>query len=708
MIPNFLLTWALVAVSLFNTILLLWLGLTLWLNAERRDLGIGVTAGGFLLGSAFFISHSALLLSDTWSLTRSNTLWLAVGMTPVLLLPFVWYIVLLWYSGYWAEPEHLLRRRHGGWLALAGSILGIGFICLALLGIPYIPVIAALAPFIWPVREAVKFATFGIPVVSLAYPLYVLLCVILSLDVIGGPAAAGRLMGEAARARARPWLIAASLLLIAVGVLVAAVLVWIVTETRMDGYYLITSAALAVIGAFDLVISLLIAAVVLLLGQAMTAYELFTGKALPRQGLARQWRRAILLAAGYGGLMGGALAWGLEPVYAVLLTALLMTVFFALLSWRSYVEWEHAMQQLRPFVASQRWYDALIAGPPGETDAPAPFRALCENLLHTTVAYLLPAGPTATLVGPQSYPPDRSTPALPAAIQPAADAGELIVAVEPAGHGGATWAVPLWRERGLIGALLFGPRCDDRLYTREEIEIARATGERLLDAAASVALSQRLMRLQRERMAATQLLDQRTRRVLHDEVLPLIHTAMLGLAAGQGTDAALAQLADAHGQVSRLLRELPPTALPEIARLGLIAALRKMVEVEFGAAFSGVTWACDEAATVAAARLRPEAAETLYYAARELVRNAAKHARPAGVTGQRPHLEIAAGTDGGQFRLTVADNGRGRFEPSSDAPGAGQGLALHSTLMAIVGGSLALESAAGEMTRGVLSLPVGE
>ena len=141
-------------------------------------------------------------------------------------------------------------------------------------------------------------------------------------------------------------------------------------------------------------ISLLIAGVVLLLGQAMTAYELFTEKALPRREVVRQWRRAILLAAGYGVLMGGALAWGLEPEYAVLLTALLMTAFFALQSWRSRVEWEQAMRQLRPFVASQRWYDALIAPQAAEQPGSDPFRALCENLLNTTVAYLIPAGPT--------------------------------------------------------------------------------------------------------------------------------------------------------------------------------------------------------------------------------------------------------------------------------------------------------------------------
>ncbi len=40
MTNNFLLDWALMAVSLFNTILPLWLGLTVLLNAERRNWSI--------------------------------------------------------------------------------------------------------------------------------------------------------------------------------------------------------------------------------------------------------------------------------------------------------------------------------------------------------------------------------------------------------------------------------------------------------------------------------------------------------------------------------------------------------------------------------------------------------------------------------------------------------------------------------------------
>ena len=129
---------------MFNTILLLWLGITVWFNAERRTWGIALAGGGFILGSLFFISHSALLLTESLSFTRSNTLWLAVGMTPVVVLPFVWYVVLLWYAGYWTGSGGELRQRHRPWLWVTAAILAIGFLCLALLGAPHIPWVARM------------------------------------------------------------------------------------------------------------------------------------------------------------------------------------------------------------------------------------------------------------------------------------------------------------------------------------------------------------------------------------------------------------------------------------------------------------------------------------------------------------------------------------------------------------------------------------
>lgn len=52
----FFLDWAVLAVSLFNTILLLWLGLTVLLNAEGRVWGICLAAGGLLLGAIFLLA----------------------------------------------------------------------------------------------------------------------------------------------------------------------------------------------------------------------------------------------------------------------------------------------------------------------------------------------------------------------------------------------------------------------------------------------------------------------------------------------------------------------------------------------------------------------------------------------------------------------------------------------------------------------------
>ncbi len=701
MLPGDLLGWALIAVSLFNTILLLWLGLTLWLNADERDLGIVLASGGFVLGSLFFISHSALLLSESLTLNRSNTLWLAIGMVPVLTLPYLWYVVLFWFADYWSNTASNFYRQRRYLLLMTSAILIFGFICLILIGIPYIAPLAFLAPIIGPIVEWIKMPLFGIPMVALGYLFYLLLCIFLSLDALRQPALSKRMMGEVARRRARPWLVTASLLLLLVCVLVAAVVLWTIANKKQGDYYVLYAQDYVTIGRVDLVISLLIGAVTLLLGQAMTAYEVFTGKPLPRQGLARQWRRAIMLAAGYGVLVGGALVVGLEPVYAVLLTALLMTIFFALLSWRSNRDWEQMMAQLRPFVASQRWYDALITTPDDLSGSTDPFFALCDSVLNTAVAYLIPTGPTAAFVQPQSYPSARAIPVTGDLSRSAVAAGALMHAVDPKSYGGASWAIPLWSERGSIGTLLLGPRVDNSLYTQEEMEIARSTGERLIDTSASIELSQRLMQLQRKRMSTTQLLDQRTRRVLHDDVLPLIHTAMLSLAAGESSESAIQRLGDAHREVSELLRELPMTTAPEIRRLGLMAALQKMVDVEFAQAFDEVKWQIEPGIEEPTSQMTPLAAETIYFATRELVRNAAKYAR-SDAPGDALHVTISAHVTDGEFRLSVQDNGIGFKQGESD----GHGLVLHSTMMAIAGGSLALESSPGEMTRAELRMPL--
>ena len=93
MTGRFLLDWAVMAVSFFNTILLLWLGMTVWLNADCRSAGVVITAMGFVLGSSFFFSHSAIL--GLGQMPYRADLWWQLGWVPVILAPSAWYVVML-------------------------------------------------------------------------------------------------------------------------------------------------------------------------------------------------------------------------------------------------------------------------------------------------------------------------------------------------------------------------------------------------------------------------------------------------------------------------------------------------------------------------------------------------------------------------------------------------------------------------------------
>jgi signal transduction histidine kinase len=785
--PQFLLDWATMAVSLFNTIILLWLGITVLVNSERRAWGVWLAGGGLLLAGFFFVSHSAMLGHGLRDVGVGMDFWWQVGWVPVVTLPFAWYVVMLWYSGFWDGSDTPLRRRHL-YLFVVASIAFVLLATMFLFANP-LPSYSELAHL----NTVQVWGMLGLDALAFIFPGYAVLCMGLSLDVVVRPGPTGRAMGDLARRRARPWLAATSLVLLMVSLLVAGAIIWLVGSARERQIANIYYEMEGSVYWFDIVTSSLIAVANILLGQAIVAYEIFTGKTLPRRGLVRQWRSAIVLAVIYSGIVAASLARQTHPIAGLsglLLTTVLMSFFFALFSWRSYAERDRYISNLRPFVTSQGLYDELLATnderrttndeqdgkegrrqkaegshgqvpdlrrPEGtrirsaspDVDATAPFHALCRDVLGVKVAYLVAVGPLSPLVGPPlTYPTGQQAKLPPLTeITDALDSPQtLYVPVDPARYGGAAWAVPLWSERGLIGVLLLGEKGDQGLFAQEEIEIARATGERLIDTQASTQMAQRLMVLQRQRLAESQVLDRRARRVLHDDVLPLLHTAMLALASderrktkderyvpsssgvGHSSSDAVALLGDAHRQISDLLRDMPPTIAPEMARLGLVGALRKAVDEELAEAFDDVSWQIDPQVAQHAGDVSPLAAEVIYYAAREAIRNAARYGR-SGDTSRPLHLKIAvlwrngleilveddgvglgSGTNGRKTKELEVSDGNGHSNEVSrvngKSGGSGHGLALHSTMMAVVGGSLSAESVPGEYTRVVMSLPV--
>ncbi len=211
----------------------------------------------------------------------------------------------------------------------------------------------------------------------------------------------------------------------------------------------------------------------------------------------------------------------------------------------------------------------------------------------------------------------------------------------------------------------------------------------------------RLMALERRRFAQSQVIDQHTRRVLHDDVLPRLHSLMLSFRGGEPEDP-IATLSDIHHDISDLLRELPPARAPEVAGLGLLPALERVVKEELSGAFQEVAWQIAPKAEEVIAAIPPMTAEVVFYAAREGIRNAARHGR--GAEAGRPlALNIHVSYEQG-LKLVIADNGVG-LAGSVEREQGGQGLSLHGTMMAVVGGSLAMENAANGGTRVVLTLP---
>lgn len=704
-----MLDWAGLTLSLLNTMILLWLGLTVLLNAERRSWGLWLAAGGLNAGAAFFMIHSILLGLGIEALAWRFSFWWYTSWVLAIALPFAWYLLMLWFGGYWDDGATNLRRRHRRYLA--GSLLYLAILSgLALFTVPWLDVSRPEE-----VLGIILLPAQGIPLLILAYPPFSLGCIVLALDVLRHPAPSNRVMGDMARRRALPWLTATSLMLLSVSLLIGGFLLWLAIESQNTSEVLVTFPALdQVFTWIDLASLALILIATLSLGQAIASYEIFTGKILPRRGFMRRWYAMIALAVLLCPLVALALSLSVPAIYLTLLLICLSTLAITWINRRSFIEWERNLQQLRPFVSGRPLFDQILAPVPAadaQVDLSLSFRALCQEVLSARQAALIPLGPLAALIeAPLRYPhsEDAALPPLGDLVQGFRLPQQIGEQLDPAAFAGFVWASPLWSERGLVGVLLLGEKKDSGIYSLEEIELARASGERMADLLASAALARRLITLQRQRLAESLVLDRRASRVLHDDILPRLHTVLLLLdgpapIAAENRREALSLLTELHRQISDLLNDLPATQAPDVARRGLIAALHRLIQKEMADSFDEVHWQVTPEAEGQAAKIDSLSAEVAFFAAREVIRNASRHARiDAGNHGLV--LKISLEWQDG-LEMRIEDNGLGINFSQADSGAAGHGLALHSTLLAVIGGSLSIESAPGEFTRVILYVP---
>ncbi len=744
-LQSWLVPWAELAISLFNTVLLLWLGLTVLLNSPGRTWGNTLAGCGLLLGGAFFLAHSAALDYSLEALLDGSPIWWMFVALPLLALPFGWLILMLWSCGFWDDKNSRLWRRAR--LPLASCvILFLLLVALCVYGAPH----ANRLPF--GELSSQNSATYqAMRAITLLYPPFLLLCTATALYALSRPAPSGKMMTQEARRRARPYLLASSLvqMLVSIGVALALILFgYLSFSTSLYGLY---NSFSGVLDIADLAVSTAISVAVMLLGKAIVSFEIFTGKILPRRGFLRQWRAIVTLAACYSALLSLSLGFELRPIYPILLTTALMSAFLAVFSFRAYADRERAVSAIAPFVASQHLTQGLLSGDaaPLQRALDEPFRALCEEVLGASRAALIARGAHASLCGaPRLYPPSlpfnpqwtqivtdlrgaqQETRALPleSGMNYLVPLGEITGTATGNSTENGTEKIGSQETGAPLGALLLGPKRDGGLYTLEEIEIARATGQHLLDSQAGASLAARLVELQRHKLAQVQVLDRGARRTLHDDILPLLHGALLALSSQNNTQNnpqnaaqnnatetqnAIALLTEAHKAISDLLREAPISDSP-LARRDFFAALQREVEVEMAGAFAGVEWEISASAREFAAVLPPLLADTLYFAAREAIRNAARYSR-GGDALRAVSLLVRASCEA-VFRLEVRDDGVGiaaelgvsplKSDVNAQASGSGSGLALHTAMLAIAGGSLRVENASEGGTNVVLGLPL--
>ncbi len=749
-----------IALSVYSLITYCWLGVTTLLMSERRSLVTWVGGLGLLFGALFFLCHGALVAAGaTETAPATADLWWRLSWAPAFAAPLLWAAIGLRYtalSGSWG------RWRTPALIGVAS--LGAFTVALALLSWSSI---AHYADFIELLNSSLRFrqaqplhVSLWVPALGISFVIYVAACASLpwaalavrrfgsSLEArFSLPGSSPRLPApntvrsprsdEAALLwsprdawdRARPALLAASLCMMVAGGVVAVVGVMtalfehrsaaaavsqtlpVVTAPPQPGH-----AALALVLA-DLCVQVALAACGLLLGWAVVRQGVLIERRLPQRGYFSHWRGMAALAAA----LAAVVAWmgAVSPVALpdLLLLVTLVSVATALLTWQSYVAHDRLLAQLRPFMTSlSLGATGWLATNPAEVERGVDtlFTSLCRDVLGAAHGSLdISAGRLRhhyTYIAAEVDDTHASTPS-----------------------GARDWTLPVSDGRGAVALLTLGLRIDGVSYTSADLEIARACGLRILDAVGEFAAAQAVASLARRRGLEAELTAALPRRVLHDDVLPRLHLAMLRLeaqrarlraqpvAAGQPAPIAgergVAPIADeigevvtelgrAHRDLAALMRAAPMASARRLEH-GFTGALRSALDGEFRGVFDEVEWDTPDDAVAAADSLPPVVADLLLSATLEAVRNAGRHAR-----GEDLHralrLSVRVYADADSVTTQVSDNGVGlalskgstspaavtaaATAPTSPTSGARSGLLTHSALIALIGGSLSVRA----------------
>ncbi len=692
-------TWqaAALAVSIFNAIICLWLGMTVTLDGGRER-GPRLAAAGMLMAGVFFLVHAAIVGRGPPITGVGLPFWWRVISIPSLLAPYAWYATMVWYTGVSG------RTLTGHKILLVVLGLFIGVLVLLLTAIyPLPPEARTLALRIIP-----AWLVAGLPFIVAGYLLTLIICFVLPIHALWTGQGRRENLPRQAWARVRMWLVRTSLLGLLAGLLAlgGAVLVFANNTsptTELDWH---NGTTARMFFQLDVAVLIVVAAALGAAGQAVGAYAAFTERPLPQWNRIDQWRWLVVIAAAFALVVGASEALGIPSIYTLLFATTLASLAYALLSWRYRIEHEAFMERLRPFVGSLHFQDRLLDGGTSLSAAVAGLvEAVSRDVLRAERACLLLRDRIPGLPPAVAY-------QWGAAPVPQLDALDIPIeqqrsAVRLPPSSGAEWAIPLWDGRGLAGALVLGAPLPGAVYSEELMEVAAACCARLTDALAGERAARMLADVLRQRIAEVKVLGSQGRRTLHDDVLPHIHAALIHLSAMPAPDITVQQavtaLSSAHRELSALIRTLPPATPHRLEHVGLVQTLHDLATLDFGAAFDAVAWTIVPGVEARLANTPQFVGEVVSYAVQETLRNAARHGR--GSDARRLlHVALTVSWQHG-LSIEIADDGVGMLADGRANGGSGAGLRLHRGLLGVLGGTLQISTPAAGGTLVRLFIP---
>lgn len=753
------------ALSIFNLMTFLWLALTVWLNGDRHAWITRLGFVGLSFSALFFFIHSLLIsspLAQSAGLVSPDFLWRLVWL-PAITVPYIWFAIGLHYA---AVMNEQWRRRRPILLILSGALGSFIMIMLIIYRdiFTFTGTLRLLAYGDMAAETNAGF--FSVPVLlPILFLFYVAVCAIgpwFTPGKIGRFMAAlwrelnnrrqhgatqwrneaaplGQVLSQAfwddapgTRMLAEPqltWQLARPVLFLAANVMVlltvalAVLGAWSLTDWFEFHRSVHVAVSLSSIPPnlmlLDLFANGAVSIIILLLGFSVVRHGILIERPLARRGFLEQWRGIVLMTTAVSLFIAFLVAFTHTNLGSMLLVTLLVTGVYALFTWSSYTAHDRYIAMLGPFLRStnvRHWINTDAQKTEEALDAL--FIHLCQNVLavqyacltvmagsvHRMFTYCWPMGGVGEqFIAPASFAPnDLQSPAR--------------ISVTMKGERMICWVLPVYDDLGLVAMLYLGPREDGAAFTGEDMELARACGRRILDTLSDHEAMQAVAGLLRRRIVSVKLLDAQHRRILHDDILPQMHLALLRMEtlrslenaqassrssasedvppAGQLLTESIDLISDAHRRLAAMMRASAPSAPHRLEHDGLMNALRAMLDQDFLHAFDDIAWDVPDETMRCIDEVTPPAiAELIFAAVQEALRNAARHGR--GTDVHRPLrvvLRAACHYPDTGLEVSVADDGVGLITSGGATAGTGGGLLTHSALLAIAGGSLSVKS----------------